>query len=116
MNTVFTNRKLRNNYLWNDIELQVPKELITVSKKGKVSMKNPMTKKNNISKFEKKPSIIIDYSKDNRFHLISDTIADKAGKLKKDIKGEIVKRSKNKNKIIKKTLYNYGYTKEPIFK
>lgn len=94
MNTVFTDPKLRNNYVWNNIKLQVPKEIIIVNKKGKISMKDPLTKTNKISKFEKKPSIIIERSKDSKIHFIGDSIGDTSIKFKKDIYDKFLSNNK----------------------
>ncbi len=45
--------------LWKTVKIDVPKEMIDISKSGKVIIKNTLTKSNNVSKSNKEPSIII---------------------------------------------------------
>ena len=43
--------------LWNTIELEIPKEMVNLTKKDKVVVKQSLTITNNISKSNKEPSI-----------------------------------------------------------
>ena len=45
--------------LWSSVLIKVPSEFISVNNKGKILIKPPLTKKNNISKSNGKPSIKI---------------------------------------------------------
>ena len=45
--------------LWHTIKLEVPKEMVNITKNGKVVVKKSLTKTNNISKANKEPSIKI---------------------------------------------------------
>ena len=45
--------------LWHTIKLEVPKEMVNITKKDKVVVKKSLTKTNNISKANKEPSIKI---------------------------------------------------------
>ena len=45
--------------LWNSIKIEVPNDMVNITKKDKVVVKNTLTKTNNISKSNKEPSIII---------------------------------------------------------
>ena len=43
--------------LWHTIKLEVPKEMVNITKNDKVIVKKTLTKSNNISKSNKEPSI-----------------------------------------------------------
>jgi hypothetical protein len=45
--------------LWNSVIIKVPSEFISVNARGQIKIAPPLTKKNNISKRNKKPSINI---------------------------------------------------------
>ncbi len=45
--------------LWHTIKLEVPKEMVNITKNDKVVVKKTLTKTNNISKTNKEPSIKI---------------------------------------------------------
>jgi hypothetical protein len=47
--------------LWNTIKFIVPKDMINISKSGKVTIKNTLTKKHNISKSNDIPSGVYAY-------------------------------------------------------
>ena len=48
--------------LWHTIQIEVPKEMVNITKNDKVVVKKSLTKTNNISKSNKEPSIkIINY-------------------------------------------------------
>jgi len=79
------NETYKNKYMWNNPILEVPKDLLFINKKGKDILKPPLTKKMNISKTQKKPSIQIVYSNDDKFHLISNTIGDIKHKINKEL-------------------------------
>ncbi len=43
--------------LWHTIQIQVPKEMVELTKSGKVSVKKTLTKTLNISRSQKTPAI-----------------------------------------------------------
>ena len=45
--------------LWHTIKLEVPKEMVNITKNDKVVVKKSLTKTNNVSKTNKEPSIKI---------------------------------------------------------
>lgn len=88
--------------LWKTVKIDVPKEMVDISKSGKVIIKNTLTKSNNVSKSNKEPSIMIK-AKDIDKPRIENT-----GKLYdiKDLKERVKKANdlskKNENKVFTK--------------
>ena len=58
--------------LWHTIKLEVPKEMVDITKNDKVVVKKSLTKTNNISKANKEPSIKIIPGDTNKPKIISD--------------------------------------------
>jgi hypothetical protein len=58
--------------LWHTIKLEVPKEMVNITKNDKIVVKKSLTKTNNISKANKEPSIKIIPSDTNKPKIISD--------------------------------------------
>ena len=58
--------------LWNTIKLEVPKEMVNITKKDKVVVQKSLTKTNNVSKANKEPSIKIIPGDTNKPKIISD--------------------------------------------
>ena len=58
--------------LWNTIKIEVPNEMVNITKKDKVVAKKSLTKTNNVSKANKKPSIKIISGNVNKPKIISD--------------------------------------------
>jgi hypothetical protein len=58
--------------LWHTIKLEVPKEMVNITKNDKVVVKKSLTKTNNISKANKEPSIKIIPGDTNKPRIISD--------------------------------------------
>ena len=58
--------------LWHTIKLEVPKEMVNITKNDKVVVKKTLTKTNNISKSNKEPSIKIIPGDTNKPKIISD--------------------------------------------
>ena len=58
--------------LWHTIKLEVPKEMVNITKNDKVVVKKTLTKTNNISKANKEPSIKIIPGDTNKPKIISD--------------------------------------------
>ena len=58
--------------LWHTIKLEVPKEMVNITKKDKVVVKKSLTKTSNISKSNKEPSIKIIPGDTNKPKIISD--------------------------------------------
>ena len=56
--------------LWHTIKLEVPKEMVNITKNDKVVVKKSLTKTNNISKANKEPSIKIIPSDTNKPKII----------------------------------------------
>ena len=76
--------------LWNTIKIEVPNEMVYITKKNKVTVKKSLTKTNNISKSNKEPSIKIIPGDVNK------------PKTKSDGKEWNVEELKNKNEEIKR--------------
>ena len=60
-----------NKILWSTLTIKVPPTMVNITKKGKVTVGNTLTRTNNISKREKMPSIRLLPSEDNRPHIIA---------------------------------------------
>ena len=58
--------------LWHTIKLEVPKEMVNITKNDKVVVKKSLTKTNNISKANKEPSIKIIPGDTNKPKIIND--------------------------------------------
>jgi len=58
--------------LWNTIKIEVPNEMVNITKKDKVVVKKSLTKTNNVSKTNKEPSIKIISGNVNKPKIISD--------------------------------------------
>ena len=85
--------------LWHTIQIKVPKEMVDITRNGKVTIKKTLTNTNNISKSNKEPSIILK-AKD-----IDKPIIENSGKMYdvKDLKERLKKANdmakKNENKV-----------------
>jgi hypothetical protein len=90
--------------LWHTIKIEVPKEMINLTKKDKVVVKKSLTKTNNISKSNKEPSIKIIPGDTNKPKIISDGKEWNIEELKLRMKksNELVK--KNEGKELKKKI------------
>ena len=96
--------------LWNTIKIQVPEEMVNITKKDKITVKKSLTKTNNISKANKEPSIKIIPGDVNKPKIISDgkewnveelkIKMKKANELGKKNEGKEYKK-KSENKILK---------------
>ena len=58
--------------LWHTIQLEVPKEMVNITKNDKVVVKKSLTKTNSISKANKEPSIKIIPGDTNKPKITSD--------------------------------------------
>jgi hypothetical protein len=58
--------------LWHTIQIQVPKEMVELTKSGKVSVKKTLTKTLNISRSQKTPAIKLIPSDVNKPQIIND--------------------------------------------
>jgi len=58
--------------LWHTLTIQVPKEMITFTPSGRVSVRPTLTKLNNLSKSQGKTAIRLMKSPDNKAHIITD--------------------------------------------
>lgn len=61
---------MTDKILWNTVKIRLPPEFITISKNGVVNIKPPLTKKNNISKSSKEPSIKIETGNTNEVEIV----------------------------------------------
>jgi len=96
--------------LWNTIKIQVPEEMVNITKKDKITVKKSLTKTNNVSKANKEPSIKIIPGNVNKPKIISDgkewnveelkIKMKKANELSKKNEGKEYKK-KSENKILK---------------
>ena len=97
--------------LWHTIKIEVPKEMVNITKNDKVVVKKSLTKTNNISKANKEPSIKIIPSDTNKPKIISDgkkwNIEElnikmkKAKELGKKNEGKVYKKEMTKDKAAK---------------
>jgi len=51
-----------SNILWHSINIQIPDKMLSISKTGRITLKNPLTKTGTIARSNKEPSIIISSS------------------------------------------------------
>ena len=58
--------------LWHTIQIKVPKEMVELTKSGKVSVKKTLTKTLNISRSQKTPAIKLIPSDVNKPHIVND--------------------------------------------
>ncbi len=58
--------------LWHTIQIKVPKEMVELTKSGKVSIKKTLTKTLNISRSQKTPAIKLIPSDVNKPHIVND--------------------------------------------
>jgi hypothetical protein len=103
--------------LWHTIKLEVPKEMINITKNDKVVVKKALTKTNNISKSNNEPSIKIIPGDTNKPKIVSDgkewNIEElklkmkKAKELGKKNEGRELKK-KSDNKILKNYVKKVG--------
>jgi len=83
--------------LWNSITIKVPPTMVNITKKGRVTVGNTLTKTNNISKREKMASIRLLPSEDNRPHIIAQGKEWNVNELKARMKVANTLAKKNKN-------------------
>jgi hypothetical protein len=88
--------------LWHTIKLEVPKEMINITKNDKVVVKKSLTKTNNISKSNKEPSIKIIPGDTNKPKIISDGKEWNIEELKLKMKKAKDLGKKNEDKELKK--------------
>ena len=83
--------------LWSTITIKVPPQMVNITKKGRVTVGNTLTKTNNISKREKMPSIRLIPSEDNRPHIIANGKEWNVNELKARMKvaNDLAKKNKN---------------------
>ena len=58
--------------LWHTIQIKVPKEMVELTKSGKVSVKKTLTKTLNISRSNKTPAIKLIPSNENKPQIVND--------------------------------------------
>ena len=83
--------------LWSTITIKVPPQMVNITKKGKVTVGNTLTKTKNISKREKMPSIRLMASNDNMPHIIANGKEWNVNELKARMKvaNDLAKKNKN---------------------
>ena len=90
--------------LWHTIKLEVPKEMVNITKNDKVVVKKTLTKSNNISKSNKEPSIKIIPGDTNKPKIISDGKEWNIEELKIRMKKSKALGKKNEGKEFKKEM------------
>jgi len=90
--------------LWHTIKLEVPKEMVNITKKDKVVVKKSLTKTNSISKSNKEPSIKIIPGDTNKPKIISDGKEWNVEEFKSKMKKATELGKKNEGKEIKKAM------------
>ena len=86
--------------LWHTIQIQVPREMVELTKSGKVSLKKTLTKTLNISRSQKTPAIKLIPSNDNKPHIVNDGKEWNIDVLKERMAKARAMRKKNSNKNI----------------
>ncbi len=107
--------------LWHTIQLEVPKEMVNITKKDKVVVKKSLTKTNNISKANKEPSIKIIPRDTNKPKIIDNgqewnieelkSKMKKAKELGKKNEGTVYKKPAVKKETVKKYVEDFNYRK-----
>ena len=92
--------------LWHTIKLEVPKEMVNITKNDKVVVKKSLTKTNNISKANKEPSIKIIPGDTNKPKIINNGKEWNIEELKLKMKKANELRKKNEGKEYKKKSEN----------
>jgi hypothetical protein len=90
--------------LWHTIQLEVPKEMVNITKNDKVVVKKSLTKTNNISKANKEPSIKIIPGDTNKPKIINDGKEWNVEELKLKMKKAKELGKKNEGKEYKKQI------------
>ena len=86
--------------LWHTIQIQVPKEMVELTKSGKVSVKKTLTKTLNISRSQKTPAIKLIPSDVNKPHIVNDGKEWDVNVLKERMAKARAMRKKNANKDV----------------
>ena len=86
--------------LWHTIQIKVPKEMVELTKSGKVSVKKTLTKTLNISRSQKTPAIKLIPSDVNKPQIINDGKEWDVNVLKERMAKARAMRKKNENKNI----------------
>ena len=86
--------------LWHTIQIQVPREMVELTKSGKVSLKKTLTKTLNISRSQKTPAIKLIPSNDNKPHIVNDGKEWNVDVLKERMAKARAMRKKNANKNV----------------
>ena len=92
--------------LWNTIKIEVPNEMVNITKKDKVVVKKSLTKTNNVSKANKEPSIKIIPGDTNKPKIINDGKEWNVEELKIKMKKSNELSKKNEGKEYKKKSEN----------
>jgi hypothetical protein len=90
--------------LWHTIKLEVPKEMINITKNDKVVVKKALTKTNNISKSNNEPSIKIIPGNTNKPKIINDGKEWNIEELKLKMTKAKELGKKNEGKVLKKKI------------
>ena len=89
--------------LWHTIQIKVPKEMVELTKSGKVSIKKTLTKTFNISRSQKTPAIKLIPSDVNKPHIVNDGKEWNIDVLKERMAKARAMKKKNANKNIFET-------------
>ena len=85
--------------LWHTLTIQVPKDMITFTPSGRVSVRPTITKLHNLSKSQGKTAIRLMKSPDDKAHIITDGKKYTHQELKPKITKAIEMAEKNKSKV-----------------
>ena len=85
--------------LWHTLTIQVPKDMITFTPSGRVSVRPTLTKLNNLSKSQGKTAIRLMKSPDSKAHVITDGKSYTHQELKGNLHQVSLMERKNKSKV-----------------
>ena len=85
--------------LWHTLTIQVPKDMITFTPSGRVSVRPTLTKLHNLSKSQGKTAIRLMKSPDNKAHVITDGKTYTHQELKGNLRQVDLMESVNKRKV-----------------
>ena len=85
--------------LWHTLTIQVPKDMITFTPSGRVSVRPTITKLHNLSKSQGKTAIRLMKSPDNKAHVITDGKTYTHQELKGNLRQVDLMESVNKRKV-----------------
>lgn len=92
-----------SNLLWNTLEIKVPATMLELTKMGRVTIKNTLTKTKNISRSQKTPAIKLVPSKLNHIEIVNKGKEWNIDELRQTMKKSNELAKKNKGRSLKKS-------------